>query len=146
MEDYANPKVREMRLGANWFFWIAILAAANTLIVTYFRIPDLLFGLGATRYVDANITFSGPPSQLWAGLAINLGIAGIFAIFGYFARKGVDFAFILGMFLYLFDAVIELGYRDFFSFGFHLFSLFFLFKGLLGSRRRYDPSVDETGA
>jgi hypothetical protein len=50
------------------------------------------------------------------------------------------------MFIYFFDSVVLLGYREFFAFGFHLFCIFFLFKGLLASRRRYDPSVDATGA
>jgi hypothetical protein len=88
----------------------------------------------------------GPEAQRLTGLAINIGIAGIIAAFGYLTRKGGDVAFIVGMFLYVFDAVISLGYRDFFGFGFHMFALFFMFKGLLASRRRYDPSVDYTGA
>jgi hypothetical protein len=88
----------------------------------------------------------GPEAQRLTGLAINLGIAAIIASFGYLTRKGGDVAFIVGMFLYVFDAVISLGYRDFFGFGFHMFALFFMFKGLLASRRRYDPSVDYTGA
>lgn len=140
-------KVREMQLGANWFLWVSILAVINSFIVYYFNLPSLFFGLGATQYVDANvITATAPESQRLAGLAINFGIAGIIASFGYLTRKGGDVAFIIGMFLYVFDAVVTLGYRDFFAFAFHLFALFFMFKGLLASRRRYDPSVDYTGA
>jgi len=139
-------KVREMQLGANWFFWVSILAVVNSAIVYYFGIPSLFFGLGTTQYVDAHMVAAGPESQRLAGLAINLGLAGIIAAFGYLTRKGGDVAFIVGMFLYIFDAVVSLGYRDLFGFGFHLFALFFMFKGLLASRRRYDPSVDYTGA
>ncbi|MEO5859206.1 MAG: hypothetical protein ABIR33_09685 [Pyrinomonadaceae bacterium] len=139
-------KVREMQLGANWFFWVAILGVINSAIVYYFGLPSLFFGLGTTQYVDSQMVASGPEAQRVAGLAINLGIAGVIASFGYLTRKGGDVAFIVGMFLYVFDSVIALGYRDFFSFGFHMFALFFMFKGLLASRRRYDPSVDYTGA
>ena len=139
-------KVREMQLGANWFFWVSILAVLNSLIVWYFGLPSLFFGLGTTQYVDAQMVASGPEAQRFAGLAINLGLAGVLAAFGYLTRKGSDVAFILGMFLYIFDSVVALGYRDFFGFGFHMFALFFMFKGLLASRRRYDPSVDYTGA
>ena len=139
-------KVREMQLGANWFFWVSILAVINSALVYYFRIPSLFFGLGSTQYVDAHMVAAGPETQRLAGLAINLGIAGVIAAFGYLSRKGGDVAFIVGMFLYVFDSVIALGYRDFFGFGFHLFALFFMAKGLLASRRRYDPSVDYTGA
>ena len=139
-------KIREMQLGANWFFWVSILAVINSVIVWYFGIPSLFFGLGTTQYVDAHMLAFAPESQRLAGLAINLGIAGFIASFGYLTRKGGDVAFIIGMFLYVFDAVVSLGYRDFFGFAFHLFALFFMFKGLLASRRRYDPSVDYTGA
>ena len=139
-------KVREMQLGANWFYWVAILAVINSFLVYYFGIPSLFFGFGTTQYVDAQMVAVGPESQRVTGLAINLGIAAIIASFGYLTRKGGDVAFIIGMFLYVFDSVVALGYRDFFGFGFHIFALFFMFKGLLASRRRYDPSVDYTGA
>lgn len=139
-------KVREMQLGANWFLWVSILSVVNSLLVYYFGIGSLFFGLGTTQYVDAHMVAAGPENQRLAGLAINLGLAGILAAFGYLTRKGGDVAFIAGMFLYVFDTVVALGYRDFFGFAFHLFALFFMFKGLLASRRRYDPSVDYTGA
>lgn len=139
----AEPyKIREMRLGANWFFWIAIASIINTLIVYFSQLPSLFWGLGMTQYVDANVTFANAGAQRLNGLAINLGIAVIFAGFGFLARKGNDVAFIIGMFLYVFDTVVALGYRDFFGVGFHLLALFFMFKGLLASRRRYDPSVE----
>jgi len=139
-------KVREMQLGANWFFWVAILGVINSLIVWYFGLWSQFFGLGATQYFDAQMVAAGAESQRLTGLAINIGIAAVLAAFGYLTRKGGDVAFIIGMFLYVFDSVIALGYRDFFGFGFHMFALFFMFKGLLASRRRYDPSVDYTGA
>ena len=139
-------KTAEMRMGANWFFWIAILAVANSLLIYFFNFTNgnHLVGLGMSQYVDAN--FAANETQRSAALVINIALAGMFALFGYFARKGSDFAFILGMFIYFFDSVVLLGYREFFAFGFHLFCIFFLFKGLLASRRRYDPSVDATGA
>lgn len=136
-----TSKVRDMRLGANWFLWVSILSVFNTILVTFFNVGNILIGLGMTRYVEANIGAAGG-SQRWAAFAINLGIAWLLAAFGYLTRKGNDVAFILGMFLYFTDAVVTLGYRDFFGFGFHLFALFFMFKGLLASRRRYDPSAE----
>jgi hypothetical protein len=139
----AEPyKIREMRLGANWFIWVAILAVTNTLIVFFSQLPSFFWGLGMTQYIDANVTFANAGAQRFSGLAINLGIAAVLAGFGYLARKGNDVAFIIGMFLYIFDAVVALGYRDVFGFGFHALALFFMFKGLLASRRRYDPSVE----
>lgn len=135
-------KIREMRLGANWFFWVSILAVVNSLFVFFSGLPNLFFGLGTTQFVDAHWIASGPEDQRVAGLAINLGIAGVIAAFGFLARKGGDVAFVIGMFLYVFDMTVALGYRDLFGAAFHIFALFFMFKGLLGSRKRYDPSVE----
>lgn len=139
-------KVREMQVGAHWFFWVAILAAANSLFVFFSGMFELFFGFGVSRYVDANVTFAAIGQTNPAGLIINLVIAAGLAGFGYLTRRGSDTAFIVGMFLYFADSVISLGYRDIFGFSFHIVALFFMFKGLLASRRRYDPSVDETGA
>ncbi len=139
VEEYS--KVREMYLGANWFLWVSILSVINTLVVYFSGLGNLLIGLGATQYVDSALVANSGTQRI-AGLAINFAIAGLFAAFGYFARKGLDIAFILGMFLYVFDSVIALGFREFFGFGFHLLALFFIFKGLLASRRRYDPSAE----
>jgi len=141
-----DAKVAEMQMGANWFYWAAILAAASSLVYHFTGFATHLVGLGVSQYIDANAAASGIESQRWGALFVNLGFAGILAAFGYFAGKGNDLAFILGMFLYLFDSVVLLGYREFFPFAFHLFVLFFIAKGLLASRRRYDPSVDATGA
>jgi hypothetical protein len=139
-------KVREMQVGANWFFWVAILAIANSLFVFFSGLSELFFGFGVSRWVDANVTFAAIGETKPAGLVINLVLAAGLAGFGYLTRRGSDTAFIVGMFLYFADSVISLGYRDIFGFSFHILALFFMFKGLLASRRRYDPSVDETGA
>ena len=139
-------KVREMQLGANWFLWISIASVVHSLIVYFFTTPGMSFGLGMNHYVDNNVTLSGFEGKNAGGLLINLGIAGIFAAFGYLARQGNDPAFIVGMFLYVFDLVMVLGYSDYWGAAIHFIVLFFLFKGLLASRRRYDPSVDATGA
>lgn len=137
-----TEKVREMQLGANWFLWMSILAVADIVVSFFAGWAGTFIGLGITRYVDNHMLASGTEADRVAGLAINLGIAGILAAFGFLARRGSDFAFILGMFLYFADAVVLLGYRDIFGFSVHILALFFIFKGLLASRRRYDPSVE----
>lgn len=139
-------KVREMKLGANWFFWVAIASVVHSFIIFYFAMRGMSFGLAMNHYVDNRFTLAGFDGPHVSGLLINIGIAVVFALFGYFARKGNDAAFIVGMFLYVVDLVIALGYREFWGAAIHLVVLFFMFKGLLASRRRYDPSVDATGA
>lgn len=133
--------VADMRRGADWFFWIAALSVINSLLVTFSSTPNFIFGLGATRWVDEMFRANSLAAVSISGLGFSIAVAALFAAFGYFARKGNDLAFVIGIFLYVVDAIIVLGFKDFFSFGFHLVALFFLFKGLLASRRRFDPSV-----
>ncbi|HSI88328.1 MAG TPA: hypothetical protein VK918_04675 [Pyrinomonadaceae bacterium] len=134
--------VVDMHRGAEWFFWIAALSVINSLVVTFFsQTENMLFGLGGTRLIDEMFRANSLAPVSVSGLAFSLAIAGVFIYIGYLAWRGSDKAFIVGMFLYVIDAMIVLGFKDFFAFGFHLVALFFLFKGLLASRRRYDPSV-----
>lgn len=136
-----ETKSAEMRSGANWFYWIAVLSVINSLIAAFGSNAAFLVGLGATQYVDVMAGQSGSAGARWAALVVNIAIAGVFAAFGYFARKGSDIAFIIGMFLYFADALLMLAYRDIWAFAFHILALFFMFKGLLASRKRSDPSV-----
>ncbi len=136
-----HTKVADMRRGADWFFWVAALGGINSLLVTFSGLGHTTFGLGATRAVDEYFRAGTLAPVSLTGLPINLALAGLFIVLGYFARKGNDKAFVLGIFLYAVDAIITVGFRDFFGFGFHLVALLFLTKGLLASRKRFDPSV-----
>jgi hypothetical protein len=123
--------------GANWFFWIAILSALNTLAVYFLGISNTPVAFGVTQWIDGS---TGPlanqvasPFSL-ASVAMDLMFAAAFAAFGYFARRGSDAIFLLGILLYVVDSLLSLGMRDFFGFSFHLVGLFFLFRGLMASR------------
>ena len=76
-----------------------------------------------------------------SALVINILIAAALAAFGLLARRGSDIAFVLGIFLYVIDAVLIIGLKDFFGFGVHLIALFFLVKGLLASRHIRENAV-----
>ncbi|HEX5445042.1 MAG TPA: hypothetical protein VFW87_14485 [Pirellulales bacterium] len=60
--------------------------------------------------------------------------SGVFAGFGVLARYRHTWAFVLGMTLYAFDALIYLLAPDLMSFGFHIFALFCLWNGLKACR------------
>lgn len=141
-----DAKVAEMRMGANWFFWVAILAVADSLAFYFYTFSTHVVGLGINEYFEYNSFKTGSDGAQLLALAMGFLFAALLAGFGYFARKGNDVMFIIGAFLYFVDAVILLGYRELFAFSFHIFAMYFIFKGLLASRRRYDPSVDATGA
>jgi len=125
---------------ADWFFWLAILSVINSLIVYYYQVPNTPIALGITQWVDG--TTSGfNATMTTSALVINILIAAAFAAFGLLARRGSDIAFVLGIFLYVIDAVLMIGLKDFFGFGVHLIALFFLVKGLLASRHIRENAV-----
>ncbi|MCA1607841.1 MAG: hypothetical protein LC730_00050 [Acidobacteria bacterium] len=135
-EEYAPSS--NIFSGANWFYWVAILSAINTLIIFFFNIPNLFFALGTTQWLDGTTGTMNregwyPPLQI-TGLLLDLLIAAVFAGFGYLAKKGSDVAFVIGIFFYIVDGLLAIGLRDFFGSFFHLIPLFFMFKGLLASR------------
>jgi hypothetical protein len=140
-DDSARHVTRTSVLhGADWFFWLAILSVINSLIVYYYNIPNTPVALGITQWIDG--THTGIKSTLTEGwLVVDIAIAAGLATFGLLARRGSDIAFVVGMFLYLLDAFLSIGVRDFFGFGVHLIGLFFLFKGLLASRHIRENAV-----
>jgi hypothetical protein len=77
-----------------------------------------------------------PYSPLTA-LIINIAIAAVFAVCGYFARMRSSWAFLIGFFLYVFDAILCIGFKDLYTFAFHMLVIFFVFKGLVATRRLY---------
>ncbi len=140
-DDSARHVTRTSVLhGADWFFWLALLSVVNSLIVYFYNTPNTPIALGITQWLDG--TNGGIGSAMTTGwLMINILIAVCLAMFGLFARKGSDVAFIVGIFVYAVDAFLMIGVRDVFGFGVHLLGLFFLFKGLLASRHLRENAV-----
>jgi hypothetical protein len=124
--------------GAGWFYWIAALSLINSLIFLGGGRWSFFIALGATQLVDG-ITL-GVAQEIGLGAAlvfkiiafvVDLFIAGVFAGCGYFAKRRQRWAYIVGMILYGFDAVIFLIFTDWGSLAFHAFALFMMFTGLL---------------
>ncbi|MBN2016508.1 hypothetical protein JW766_06800 [Candidatus Dojkabacteria bacterium] len=115
--------------GANWFYWIAGLSLVNSVVYIVGGGLYFVVGLGITQLVEGFLSPLGTGGILFS-LAFDIFVAGIFALFGLFARKGKNWAFITGMVLYFFDTLLFLLVFDVFSILFHLFALFQLFMGL----------------
>ena len=62
-------------------------------------------------------------------LLVLAGAAGAFAVFGYFARQGVRWVFVLGMVLYALDLGLTLLGQDWPGALFHCWALFWLWRG-----------------
>jgi hypothetical protein len=139
-DDSARHVTRTSVLhGADWFFWLAILSLINTLLVFYYNLPNTPIALGITQWLDGTNAFGASMST--QSLGLNILIAGVLAMFGLMARRGSDLAFVVGIFLYVIDAMMIIGQREFWGFGVHLIGLFFLVKGLLASRHIRENAV-----
>ena len=129
-----------LHAGANWFFWIAALALVNLILLARQSAIHFIFGLAATRIIDALTGIFGRQVLLGSlntlriiGWVLNLLVVGVFVLFGVFAHKGKKWAFFAGMLLYLLDAVaiLYIGDKpDLLSFAFHLIVIWALADGL----------------
>src|SRR5439155_24810880 len=83
-----------------------------------------IFGLGIAQFVDALARQAGQ-TGFALRLVINGGVAAVFVLFSNFARKGEQWAFIVGMGRYVIDALVMLLIRhDILAVAFHAYSLY----------------------
>ncbi|HEY3344436.1 MAG TPA: hypothetical protein VGJ97_05895 [Anaerolineaceae bacterium] len=124
-----------IRTGIGWFFWIAGLSLVNTAAYLLGIKFNFVIGLGLTQVIDGLITGilrqigSGSEILRVLGVFLDIAIAAVFVLFGYFGRKHYRWVVIVGMVLYLFDAILMLVFRDIVAAGFHLLALWGLWGG-----------------
>ena len=127
--------------GANWFYWIAGLSVANSLISLFQGGWGFIFGLGITQIVDAIAAVileeQGDAAGLIRIIALGTSVffSGFFALFGWLTNRGQGWAFILGMTLYLLDGLLMLWAQDWMGLAFHGFALYCMFNGYTALRR-----------
>jgi hypothetical protein len=137
----------QLQSGAGWFIWIAGLSLVTSILWHVGSGMGFMFGLGITQVIDgfalaASEDVATPMIKVIA-LVLDVMVAGIFALFGVFAKKEQQWAFIVGMLLYVLDALIFLLVRDFLSLGVHAFALFCIFKGFKACRELNRMSDNE---
>ena len=62
-------------------------------------------------------------------------IAGVFVMFGRFANRGHQWAFIVGMIAYALDGLLLVPFQDWMGVGFHALVLYWIWNGLQASRQ-----------
>jgi hypothetical protein len=135
VQAMAAELTRRMKNGANNFYWIAALSVINSLVIEFGGDIYFVVGLASTLIVDTlfvEIAKGATDVSLVVkliGLVISIVIAGIFALFGLFASRGKNWAFIVGMVLYLLDTLLMLAFQEWMGLIFHGFFLFGLFGG-----------------
>jgi len=120
------------RSGARWFFWIAGLSVVTSLLSLSGSNIAFFLSLGTTQVIDAFAR--GLATELGDGtkvvaLILDVLIAGVFAVIGWFALKRHLWSFILGMILFALDALILMAFQIWISFVFHALVIFWIFKG-----------------
>jgi hypothetical protein len=134
--------MQQLKSGAGWFYLIGGLSIVNSFIIafegnTYFvvglginhMITGFLYGMAGADFENVSIGIK------MVVLLVTAIVASVFFLFGYFANKKISSAFIIGMVLYALDALVFLIVNDFMSIGFHVFALFFIFRGYLASQK-----------
>ncbi len=125
-----------VRGGVSWFYWIAGLSLVNSAAYLLGATWTFVVGLGITQIVDG--LMAGLIRELgesWSalrliGLGIDICIAAMFVLMGYFGRKRVRWPVIVGMVLYALDAMLVLLVQDYMGALFHGLALYGIWTGL----------------
>ncbi len=89
--------------GARWFYWIAGLSAANTLLYLFHGNIQFPVGLFVAQIVDV---FTQDFGLIEVGLVMNAVIISLFVLIGYKTTQLNKVAFIVGLILYLLDLLV----------------------------------------
>lgn len=142
----SDPLQQQLRIGANWFYWIAALSTINSLIQLFGGNHSFIVGLGLTQLFDG--VAAGPDGQA-AGVgavrvfafALDLIVAGFFVLLGWHSNHRRAWAFLIGMTLYALDGFLFLMVSDFLSLGFHAFALYGVWRGYAALKALHTAEV-----
>ena len=125
------------RRSAFWFYWIAGLTLVNTLGALTAQHWRFVVGLGVTQLADGLAARAG---RGWNGaLAVDLLLIGGFVLLGGLAARGRDWAFLVGLGVYVIDSLVFVLARDWLGVAIHIFVLVMIFKGYQAARRLGAP-------
>jgi hypothetical protein len=123
----------QLKSGSSWFYWIAALSLINSFVAISGNEWRFIIGLGVTQILDAIGAQIGGAGKFVA-LALDFAVAGVLVFFGVFAGKRHLWAFIVGMVLIGLDGLVFLLGQNWLGVGFHVFVIFFLFRGVQACR------------
>jgi hypothetical protein len=138
---------RVVKVGASWFITVGVLSIINSVLSMSGTGFHFIFGLGVTELVDA-LAHQVGRSGFALDLVINGFVAGGFVLFWHFARKGQQWAFLVGMALYALDGLLMLYFRDILAVAFHGYALYRMYSGMSGipALQRSESEMTTAGA
>jgi hypothetical protein len=132
-----NQLEQEIKNKMGWFAIIGVLSLINSVLFFLGIQLTFIFGLGITQFIDGFAhALQGyvSPDWVWVVYAFNFGINWLVVMFfiglTFLGNKKYRSAIIVGILIYIFDAFLVLYFEDYWSFGFHIYALFFLGNGL----------------
>ena len=133
--------VKRIHTSANWFFWIAGLSMVNTVIAVSGGSVSFIAGLGLTQVADALMKNAGSIGLVIA-LAFDVLAAAVFVGLGLLARRMVVWPFVVGMTIYVLDALLLILFQSWFAVAFHVYVLVMIFLGLKALRQATQDGVN----
>lgn len=121
--------IAAIRTSGNWFYWIAGLSLVNTLGALFNSSFNFVIGLGITQLLDAALVEFGSIAAMIV-VPVNIAIAGVYCVFGYFSCRFAKWAFVVGLIFYGLDTLLFLLVKEWFGLAFHVFALFSIYRGL----------------
>ncbi len=145
--EVANPNapdpevVKRIHTSANWFFWIAGLSIINTVIAIFGGTLSFIAGLGFTQVVDALMQSAGSIGTVIA-IAFDILAAAVFVGLGLLARKMVVWPFIVGLIIYVLDALILILVQLWLGVAFHVYVVIMIIVGMNALRKALKDGVN----
>jgi hypothetical protein len=131
---------RQFQSGARWFYWIAALSLINSVMSMTGGKLNFVIGLATTRVIDA-VAVAGAEKYIEyatiakvVALAFNVLIAGVFFMFGTFAKKRHNWAFVMGMVCYGADGLLCIPLGSMLGAGFHAFAMWCIWGGMKAAK------------
>ena len=127
--------------GANWFYWIAALSVANTLIMFVGGHIAIVFALATTYFGGAIAEVAAQNDPQSAAIARAVGscftlvIALIFCGFGWLANKRFQSMYFIGMGLYLLDGLLFLPLGMWICAASHAYAVYIMWGGFQAFRQ-----------
>src|SRR2546423_1024620 len=123
--------LQSYKSGVRWFYWIAGLSMATSIITFAGGGWRFFISLGITQVIDgfARGLSSESGALNVVALVMDIMVTGIFLGFGLLAARKLLWAYILRMVLFLLDGLVLLLFQDWIGAGFHGLVLFWMFRG-----------------
>lgn len=138
---------RVVKAGASWFLMVGALSLINSVLSMSGAGIRFIFGLGIAQFVDSFAHQAGQAAVV-PSLVVNACFAGLFVFFWNFARKGAQWAFLVGMGFYVVDALAMLAFHDILAVAFHGYALWRIYRGLNGVKalNLFESQLETAGA